>query len=87
MTQAALPGSTVIVSNIVDRWGNCTAQLKISNFNKNLNSLDIDIVDNRNFSTGHLTGSRLHLSRHEKGNLAMNLTKETMRIATVKCQI
>ena len=35
----------------------------------------MDLVDNRNVSTGHLTGSHLHLSRHEKGNLAMNLIK------------
>ena len=73
--QTALPESTVIFPNIVDSWSNCTARLKISNLNKYLNSLDMDIVGNRNVWTGHLTSSRFHLSRHEKGSLAMNLTK------------
>ena len=43
------------------------ARLKISNFNKHLNSLKIDIIDN---------GSRLHLNKHEEVKLVVNLIKK-----------
>ena len=48
----------------------------MSNFNKHLNSLKINIIDNSNISSEHLNGSGLHLNRHGKGKLAMNLTKK-----------
>ena len=48
----------------------------MSNFNENLNSLKIDTIDNGNISSEHLNGSGLHLNRHGKGKLAMNLIKK-----------
>ena len=48
----------------------------MSNFNKHLNSLKIDTTDNSNIASEHLNGSGLHLSRHGKGKLAMNLIKK-----------
>ena len=75
-----LPESIVILSNITDRLGNGIARLKISNFNKHLNSLKIDTIDNGNISSEHLNGSRLHLNRHEKGKLAMNLIKKLQEL-------
>ena len=66
----------VILSNIIDRLDNGIARLKISNFNKHLNSLKIDTIDNGNISSEHLNGSGLHLNRHGKGKLAMNLIKK-----------
>ena len=71
-----LPESNVILSNIIDRSDNGIARLKISNFNKHLNSLKIDTIDNGNISSEHLNGSGLHLNRHGKGKLAMNLIKK-----------
>ena len=68
--------SNVILSNIIDRSDNGIARLKISNFNKHLNSLKIDTIDNGNISSEHLNGSGLHLNRHGKGKLAMNLIKK-----------
>ena len=41
-----LPELNVILSNIIDRLDNGIARLKISNFNKHLNSLKIDTIDN-----------------------------------------
>ena len=58
-----LPESNVILFNIL-------------NFNKHLNSLKIDTIDNGNISSEHLNGSGLHLNRHGKGKLAMNLIKK-----------
>ena len=71
-----LPESNVILSNIIDRSDNGIARLKISNFNKHLNSLKIDTKDNSNISLEHLNGSGLHLNRYGKGNLVMNLIKK-----------
>ena len=71
-----LPESNVILSNIIDRSDNGIARLKISNFNKHLSSLKIDTIDNSNISSEHLNGSGLHLNRHGKGKLAMNLIKK-----------
>ena len=68
LIHAELPESNVIL-NIIDR-------LKISNFNKHLNSLKIDTIDNSNISSEHLNGSVFHLNRYGKGELAMNLIKK-----------
>ena len=71
-----MPESSVILSNITDRSDNGIARLKISNFNKHLNSLKIDTIENGNISSEHLNGSGLQLNRHGKGKLAMNLIKK-----------
>ena len=70
-----LPEFNVIFSNIIDRSDNGIARLKIPNFNKHLNSQKIEIIGNDNISLEHLNGSGLHLNRHEKGKLAINLIK------------
>ena len=71
-----LPESNVVLCNIIDRSDNGTARLKILKFNKHLDSLKIDTIDNGNISSEHLNGSGLHLNRHGKGKLAMNLIKK-----------
>ena len=70
-----LPESNVILSN-VDRSDNGIAVLKILNFNKHLNFLKIYTVVNGNILSKHLNGSGLHLNRHGKGKVAMNLIKK-----------
>ena len=70
-----LPEFNVIFSNIIDRSDNGIARLKIPNFNKHLTSQKIEIIGNDNISLEHLNGSGLHLNRHEKGKLAINLIK------------
>ena len=65
--------SNVILSNIIDRSDNGIARLKISDFNKRFGCLKIDTIDNGNISSEHLNGSSLHLNRHGKSKLAMNL--------------
>ena len=70
------PESNVILSNIIDRSDNGIGRLKISNFNKHLNSIKIDTIDNGNISSEHLNGSGLHLNRHGKGKFAMNLIRK-----------
>ena len=40
----------------------------------------MDIIDNNNISLEHLNGSGLHLNRHEKGKLAMNLIKKVQEL-------
>ena len=71
-----LPESNVILSNIIDRSDNGIAMLKILNLNKHLNSLKIVTINNGNISSEHLNGSGLHLNRHGKGKLVMNLSKK-----------
>ena len=71
-----LPESNVILSNIIDRPDSSIARLKISNFNRHLNCLKIDTIDNDNILSEHLNGSSLHLNRHGKGKLDMNLIKK-----------
>ena len=68
--------SNVIHSSIIGRSDNGIARLKISNFNKQPNSLKIDTIGNGNILSEHLNGSGLHLNRHGKGKLAMNLIKK-----------
>ena len=41
-----LPECNIILSHIIDRSDDGIAKLKISNFNKHLNSLKMDIIDN-----------------------------------------
>ena len=72
--------SNVILSNIIDTSGNGIARLKISNFNKHVNSLKMDIIDNGNILSEHLNGSGLHLNRHGKGKLAMNVIKKPRQL-------
>ena len=50
--------------------------LKILNFNKHLNSLKMDIIDNSNIPSELLNGLGLYLNRHGKGKLAVNLIKK-----------
>ena len=71
-----LPESNVILSNIINRPDSSIARLKISNFNRHLNCLKIDTIDNDNILSEHLNGSSLHLNRHGKGKLDMNLIKK-----------
>ena len=71
-----LPESNVILSNIIDRPDSSIARLKISNFNRHLNCLKIDTIDNDNILSEHLNGSSLHLNRHGKGKLDTNLIKK-----------
>ena len=66
------PDSNVILFSIIDRLDNGIVRLKISNFNKHFNSLKIDTIDSGNISLEHLSGSGLHLNRHENGKFAMN---------------
>ena len=66
-----LPESNVILSNITDRSDNGIVRLKISN--NNVYSLKIDTIDNGNISSKHFNVSGLHLNRHGKGKLTMNL--------------
>ena len=71
-----LPESNVILSNIIDRPDSSIARLKISNFNRHLSCLKIDTIDNDNILSEHLNGSSLHLNRHGKGKLDMNIIKK-----------
>ena len=71
-----LPESNAVLWNIIDRSDNGTARLQILNFNKHLDSPKIDTIDNGNISSQHLNGSGLHLNRHGKGKLAINLIKK-----------
>ena len=75
-----LPESNVILSNIADRSSNGIARIKISNFNKHLNSLKMNIIGKRNVSSEHLNGSDLNLNRHGKGKLAMNFIKKLRKL-------
>ena len=71
-----LTESNVILSNITDRSDNGKERLKILNFNKHLNSLKVDTINNSNISSEDLNGSGLHLNRHGKGKLTINLIKK-----------
>ena len=71
-----LPASNVILSSIKNKSDNGIAKLKISNFKKHNNSLKMDIIDNGNILSEHFNDSILHLNRHGKGKLAMNLIKK-----------
>ena len=47
-----------------------------SGFNNHCNSVKMAIVDHNNISSEHLNGSSLHLNRHRKGNLIINLIRK-----------
>ena len=83
-THTELPESNVILSSIIDRSDNGIARLKISNFNKHLNSLKIDTIDSSNISSEYLNSSGLQLNRHGKGKLAMNLIKKLRQLRSEK---
>ena len=69
-----LPGSNVIFSKIIDnirQWYSMVENIKL----KYLNSPKMDIIDNSNISSEQLNGFDLHLNRHGKSKLHMNLIK------------
>ena len=76
-TESKLLESNVILSNIIDRSDNSMVRLKISNFNKHLNSLKINIKGSGNISSEHWNGSGLHLNRRGKSKLVMNLIRNS----------
>ena len=47
---------------MIDRSDNGIAMIKISNLNKHLNSLKMDIIEKSNISSEHLDGSRCKLA-------------------------
>ena len=71
-----LPNCKITISNIIDRSDNGKARLTISNLNRHLSSLNLDIIDNSNITAVHLNGSGLHLNSHGKGKFAMNLIRK-----------
>ena len=68
----------------IDQSDNSIARLKVSNFNKHLNSLKMDIIDNGNISSEHLYGSILNLNRCGKGRLAVNIIKQLKQLCGKK---
>ena len=77
-----MPESNLILSNIITRSENGISRLKIPNFNKHLSSLKLDTIDNGNISSENFNGSGIHLNRHGKGKLAMNLIKKSQELHT-----
>ena len=68
-----LPESKVIISNIINRFDNAKATLTVSRLNEHLNSLKLDVIDNRNISIDLLGKKGLHLNSKGVGKLALNL--------------
>ena len=68
-----LPESKVIISNIINRFDNAKATLTVSRLNEHLNSLKLDVIDNRNISIDLLGKKGLHLNSKGVGKLAFNL--------------
>ena len=68
-----LPESKVIISNIINRFDNAKATLTVSRLNEHLNSLKLDVIDNRNIAIDLLGKKGLHLNSKSVGKLALNL--------------
>ena len=51
----ALPQCNVIFSKLIDRYDDSIARFKVNNVNKHLESLELDLIDNSNITTDHLT--------------------------------
>ena len=74
--QTELPNTKIIFSNVMDRSDNSIARLTLSNLNRHINSLNMDIIDNSNITSEHLNASGLHLNSHGRGKFAMNMIKK-----------
>ena len=77
----ALPQCNVIFSKLIDRWyDNGIARFKVNNVNKHLESLELDLIDNSNITTDHLTPKGLHMEDIGIGKLAINFIKKIKKL-------
>ena len=70
-----LPTCRVIVSRPTIRTDNTKAVLTLSNFNKYLEQLEADFIDNVN-SKGQLGKKALHLNKKVKNRLELNFLQK-----------
>ena len=69
-----LPTCKVILSSLTPRVDNGKAALTIQHFNKHLNKLKLNIMDNSNISTKDLGKKGLHLSNFGKRKFTKNIS-------------
>lgn len=71
----ALPACQVIISNIVKRNDDAKAKVTITNLNKHLEELNLDIINNGNIDSDCLGKKGLHLNKKGNGKLAVNFIR------------
>lgn len=69
-----LPKCKVYISTLTPRTDDGKASLTINNFNKHLNDLKLNIMDNKNISVRDLGKKGLHLSRYGKKKFTKNIS-------------
>ena len=71
-----LPNCRVIVSKPTVRIDHGKANLTLRNVNKNLETLNLECIENGNISAQHLGRKGLHLNSKGKGRLALNFLNQ-----------
>ena len=66
----------VVVINIITRTDNGKAELTIRNVKEHVNSMELDIVDNKNIGANELIKGGLHLNDWESGKLPISFVKK-----------
>ena len=62
--------------NIITRTDNGKAELTIRNVKEHVNSMELDIVDNKNIGANELIKGGLHLNDWESGKLPISFVKK-----------
>ena len=75
------PTCKIIVSNLIYRSDNRKASLTVKNVNDHLDTLNTDVVDNRNVGGNYLSNSGLHLNSTGYGKLAINFIKRMRNLS------
>ena len=71
-----LPNCRVLVSKPTVRIDHGKANLTLRNVNKNLETLNLECIENGNISAQHLGRKGLHLNSKGKGRLALNFLNQ-----------
>ena len=71
-----LPNCRIIVSKPTVRIDHGKANLTLRNFNKHLETLNLECIENGNISAQHLRRKGLYLNSEGKGRLALNFLNQ-----------
>ena len=75
------PTCRVIVSNLIYRSDNGKVSLTVKNVNDHRDTLNLDVVNNRNVGGNCLNNSGLHLNSTGYGKLAINFIKKMKNLS------
>ena len=74
-----LPNFRIVLSKPTIRHDHGKANLTIRNYNKHLENLELECIDNNNINAEHLGQKGLHLNPKGKSRLTFNFLKQLQK--------